>query len=89
MKAPRRATIYAERLQERTRSLAASTRRRNRIGNLRLLVFLAAAVLIWYAFHGVSLWWIAGPVAVFIGLVWWQSRIERDAELVRRANSLL
>jgi hypothetical protein len=80
--APR--TIYADRLKERTHSLAASTRRSDRIGNLRLLVFLAAAVLIWYAFHNVSIWWIAGPVTVFIGLVWWQSRVERDAELVRR-----
>ncbi len=76
--------IYADRLTERTRRLDASTRRRDRIGNLRLLVFLSAAAIVWYAFHDVSIWWIAAPVAIFVGLVWWQARVERDAALVRR-----
>jgi hypothetical protein len=77
--------IYVDRLARRTDRLTALTRRRDRIGNLRLLVAIAAAALIWYAFHGVSIWWIAAPLGVFIALVWWQSRVERDAECVRRA----
>ena len=76
--------IYADRLTERTHRLETSNRRRSRIGNLRLLVFLSAAAIVWYAFHGVSIRWIAAPVAIFVGLVWWQARVERDAALVRR-----
>ncbi len=77
--------IYADRLAARNRLLKTFTRRCNGIGNLRLLVFVIAAAVVWYAFHGLSLWWLAAPVAMFIPLVRWQSRVERDAECVRRA----
>jgi hypothetical protein len=77
--------IYAERLTDRTHLFEASRRRRDRIGYLRLLVFLAVAAIVWYAFHGVSIWWIAAPIAIFVVLVWWQARIERGAEYARRA----
>jgi hypothetical protein len=77
--------IYADRLTERTHRLEASRRSRDRIGYLRLFVFLAAAAIIWYAIHGLSIWWIAAPIAVFIVLMWWQGRFERDAECARRA----
>jgi len=76
--------IYVGRLTERTHRLEVSTRRRDRIGYLRLLVVLGAAAIVWYAFHGVSIWWIAAPIAIFIVLVWWQARMERDAAWVRR-----
>src|ERR1019366_4726523 len=77
--------IYAERLAERSERLKVSLRRRDTIGNLRLLVALAAAAIVWYAFHGRSIWWIAAPIAAFITLVWWQSRVEREAECIGRA----
>jgi hypothetical protein len=77
--------IYTARLAERTDRLTVLQNRRSRIGSLRLLVFLAIAGLLWEAFHGISLWWTGVPVAVFIALVWWQSRVERDAEYLRRA----
>jgi hypothetical protein len=77
--------IYADRLTERTRHLGASSRRRDRIGYLRLLVVLGAAAIVWYAFHGLSIWWIAAPAAIFIVLVWWQARFEREAECARRS----
>ncbi len=77
--------IYADRLAERNLHLKAFTTRRDRIGYIRLLVFLAAAVVLWYGFHGLSLWSLAAPLAIFIVLVWWQSRVERSAECVQRA----
>ncbi|MGD1073173.1 MAG: DNA mismatch repair protein MutS [Bryobacteraceae bacterium] len=78
--------IYAERLAERSRQLQELLARRDRFGYIRLLIALTAIALIWLAIRGVTpAWLIALPVAVFIGLVWWQSRIERDAECVRRA----
>ena len=83
--AARPSDIYAERLAGRNESLKVLLRRRDRIGYLRLAAILAVGVAIWYAFHGISLWWIAGPVAIFLALAWWQSRVEREAECVRRA----
>jgi hypothetical protein len=76
--------IYADRLTQRTHHLEAYRRRRDRIAYLRLLVFLSATAIVWYAFHGLSIWWIAAPIAIFVALVWWQARIEREAELLRR-----
>ncbi len=77
--------IYSERLARRGESLKDLLRRRDRIGYLRLAAVLGAATAIWYAFHGSSSWWIAAPVAVFIALANWQSRVEREAECIRRA----
>lgn len=76
---------YDESLAERKQSLDTLLRQRDRIGYLRLLVALSAAVVIWYAFHGLSLYWLAPPVSVFVALVWWQSRIERAAACVGRS----
>ncbi len=76
---------YDRLLADRNQRLSILMRQRNRTGNVRLLVALAAAVMIWYAFHGLSIRWFAAPVAIFIALVWWQSRIERAAECIRRA----
>ena len=72
--------IYADRLAARTRARDAANQRRDRIGNLRLLVFLGVAAVVWYVFHGLAIWWILAPLAVFVLLVWWQARMERDAE---------
>ncbi len=77
--------IYSERLARRGESLKELLRRRDRVGYLRLTAVLAAATAIWYAFHGFSSWWIAAPVAVFIAFAYWQSRVERTAECMRRA----
>ena len=77
--------IYAEWLTNRTHRFEVFRRLRDRIGYLRLLVFLSVAAIVWYAFHGVSIWWIAAPIAIFVVLVWWQARIEREAEHARRA----
>ncbi len=57
-----------------------------RLGYLRLLAMAAVLALFWYAVQGAcSGWWIAAPVVAFIALITWQSRVERRAELVRRA----
>jgi hypothetical protein len=77
--------IYSERLADRRSRLKALEEQRGRIGIFRLLVFLVIAGLLYAAFRGVSLWATSAPVAVFIALVWWQSRVERNAELLRRA----
>ncbi len=40
-----------------------------------------AGFVVWY--HAYP--WLVAPVAGFIGLVWWQARVERDAERAKRA----
>jgi hypothetical protein len=77
--------IYARCLAERTRRLESARRGAERIGYLRLLVFLGAAAAVWYVFHNHSLGWTLVPIAVFIPLVWRQARFEREAECARRA----
>jgi hypothetical protein len=78
--------IYGERLARRGEALRSFEARRNRIGYWRLLAMAAIAANIWFSIQGrVSAWTIAGPVAVFIALVRWQSTVERGARLVRRA----
>jgi hypothetical protein len=78
--------IYAARLNDRTAKSTDLEGQRNRIGLVRLLVFLAAAAIVWFAIQGtVHIWWIVAPLAVFIALVWWQAQLDRDIERARRA----
>src|SRR5271165_5171811 len=57
-----------------------------RIGNYRLVIFLAAALLAWLSFWrgALSGWWLLAPVALFIGLVVWHERIARRQTLAQR-----
>jgi hypothetical protein len=78
--------IYADRLAQRSSRLKTLESQKNRLGTLRLVVFLALATILWYAIRGkVPAASVAAPVAVFIALVYWQSRVERQAECARRA----
>jgi hypothetical protein len=80
-KSPQPREIYAQRLTERTLLLKTFDRRQANLGTLRLVVFLAAAAILWYTHW----YWIAIPAAIFIALVWAQSKAERGAECARRA----
>ena len=78
--------VYAARLNERSATSTRLDRRRNRIGLLRLLVFLLAVAIVWFAIQGaIRILWIVTPLAVFVALVWWQARLDRDIERARRA----
>ena len=83
---PRPHEVYADRLKTRSTELAALDQRRGRIALLRLVVFLTAAAIVWFAIKGqTAIWWVAIPLCVFIPLVWWQARLDRLVEGVRRA----
>ncbi len=58
-----------------------------RLGNVRLLLAVAALALMWMSLHqhAVSPWWIAAPIAVFAGIAFWHSNVLRSQELARRA----
>lgn len=79
-------TIYRDRLATRTQALRKFDALKNRLGYCRLLAMAAVIACIWYAVQGsLNGWWIAAPLAVFVALITTQSRVERRAELVRRA----
>jgi hypothetical protein len=78
--------IYNERLAERGEALRSFEVAKNRLGYLRLLAMAGIIALVWMAIRGqVNPWSIAIPLAVFIALITWQSKVERRAELLRRA----
>ena len=60
-----------------------------RIGNWRLIIAIAAAVLGWLSFgsHLVSSWMLALPGTAFIGLVVWHQRVIRERAHASRAVS--
>jgi hypothetical protein len=78
--------VYRQRLATRSRVLAELDTRRHRLGLLRLLIFAVAAAIGWFAVQSkLPAWPIAIPIATFVALVWWQSRMERGMECARRA----
>jgi hypothetical protein len=78
--------VYRQRLSARKQLLAELDLRRHRSGLLRLLIFILAAAAGWFAIRGIfPAWLIAVPLGVFIALIWWQSRMEREMECARRA----
>jgi hypothetical protein len=85
--------IYRERAGRFKRDFDAQTERWNRIGNFRLVTFLAAAVAIIWGFLGeMQLLWVAGIVLLlgFFVLVWYHNRVGRArkrAEELYKINS--
>ncbi|MGA7412113.1 MAG: hypothetical protein WBW33_16680 [Bryobacteraceae bacterium] len=57
-----------------------------RIGNYRLAIVLAAALLAWVSLWrgALSGWWLLVPFALFAGLVVWHARIARRQTLAQR-----
>ncbi len=78
---------YVERRTVRESRVASFERIHIRLGNLRLLLAVASAILAWAAFrsHLVSYWWLAVPVAAFGGIAIWHSWVLRSRELAQRA----
>jgi hypothetical protein len=78
---------YVERRNARQARVADYEKIHIRLGNVRLLLFVTAAILAWAAFRARSLsgFWLAAPVAAFAGIAVYHSRILRARELAERA----
>jgi hypothetical protein len=80
---------YVQRRNARQSRVAHYEKFHIRLGNVRLLLAMLAVILAWASFraHFVSPWWVAVPVAAFVGIAWYHSKILRARELAERAAS--
>jgi len=78
---------YAERLESRRQAVARLEQRHHKMGNLRLMVFLSAAVLAWLAWgrDALSAFWLGVPAAVFVCLIVTHERVLRARRAAGRA----
>ena len=78
---------YEQRLKARQSRVAQFEKVHIRLGNVRLLLAIVAVILGWASIwaHVLSPWWLVAPVAAFIGVASYHSRILRDRELAERA----
>lgn len=78
---------YKERRLVRETRVEEFERTHIRLGNMRLLLAVAAAILIWLSLrqHMLSALWIICPLAAFLAIAVWHSRILRLQELAKRA----
>jgi hypothetical protein len=78
---------YAQRLKRREARVAHYQAIHVRLGNLRLLVALIAAVIAWESLrrHALPSWWLLLPAAVFVGIAAYHSRVLRARDLAQRA----
>jgi MutS-like protein len=80
---------YVERRNIRESRVAHYEKIHIRLGNVRLILAVLAVIMAWAAFrsHALSPWWLAAPVATFVGIAVYHSRILRVRELAQRAVS--
>lgn len=78
---------YVQRLRARESKVAHNDKIHIRLGNIRLMLALLAAVIAWAAFrwHDLSPYWLILPAALFIGIAKYHSRILQARELASRA----
>src|SRR5271157_5607621 len=78
---------YMERLEARRQAAARLDQRYRTVGNLRLLVFLSAAILAWLAWgrDALSAFWLGLPAAVFVCLIVAHERVLRARRAAGRA----
>jgi hypothetical protein len=80
-------SAYTERLGARRAAVVAHDQRHRTIGNLRLLVFIGAAVLAWLDWGRglLSAYWLGLPAAVFVCLIVAHERVLRARRAAGRA----
>jgi hypothetical protein len=83
------AAVYRRRREARLAGAARQERKADRIGQGRIAVVLAAAVLAWLAFGvgRVAAYWLAVPAVAFVALAVWHQRVlfrQRRAERAAR-----
>jgi MutS domain V len=80
---------YKQRLKDRESQIARHEQTHVRLGYVRLLLAIVAAVIAWESIwrHAFSPWWIGLPLILFVFVAAFHSRILRAQKLVRRGAS--
>jgi hypothetical protein len=78
---------YVQRRKTRQLRVAHFERIHIRLGNIRLTLAAVVVILAWASFraHDFSPWWLAAPIAAFVGIAAYHSRVLRARELADRA----
>jgi hypothetical protein len=78
---------YSQRLAVREARVAHYEKVHIRLGNLRLLIAAAVVLVGWFALrrHEIAPWWILAPIAAFIAIAAYHSRVLRLREFADRA----
>jgi hypothetical protein len=78
---------YLRRRKDRATLVAHHEKIHIRLGNIRLGIAVAAAILAWMALRGhtISYWWLAAPVVLYVGTASYHTRVLRERELAERA----
>ncbi|MFZ0805774.1 MAG: mismatch repair protein, partial [Candidatus Sulfotelmatobacter sp.] len=78
---------YARRMDARRRRVARYEQIHIRLGNARLALAFLFVLMAWDSFHShyFSAWWLGAPVAAFVGVAAYHSRVLRARELAERA----
>jgi len=77
---------YSQRLEARRAEASRLSRLDRNIGNTRLTTVLAGAGMGWVASKPglLAVWWLALPVIIFVGLIFFHERIRQASRLVER-----
>ena len=80
---------YRQRQQSRQARAAHFEKLHLRLGNLRLLLAIAAAVLAWWAFYldKLSAWWLLAPAAAFAAVAIYHSHVLGQRSCAERATN--
>lgn len=78
---------YVQRQKARQSRVAHYEKIHIRLGNMRLVLAVVAVIVAWTSLraHSLSAWWLAAPVAAFVGIAAYHSGILRARELAERA----
>jgi hypothetical protein len=85
--APTPSGEYKQRQQARETSVAQFDKTHRTLGNLRLLLVIAALVIAWFSLyqHNISAWWLLLPAVAFIAVAVYHAAILRKKSLAERA----
>jgi len=78
---------YTRRLDGRRSAFTVEERKHLRMGQVRLAIVVAAAIIAWQAFRAetISGWWLLAPVGAFLVALSYHQRIIRRMEIAKRA----
>src|ERR1700733_710877 len=78
---------YAQRLASREMRVRHYEQIHIRLGNVRLVLAIAGAVMFWLAVwrHAFPLWWLAAPLGFFFAVAVYHARVLRDKAHAERA----